>query len=136
MSAATSRAARRWPESTRSTRPWVHPPACRTSGKPFLTVIDIKHSPGRVRLILDAPHGNAITDAMVASLRAALRSIAPPVKLVTIEGAGGDFSFGASIDEHTPERMRDVLPRFHALIVELLRVPAVTAAAVSGRCLG
>lgn len=99
-------------------------------------MIAIKHSPGRVRLILDAPHGNAITDAMVASLRAALRSIAPPVKLVTIEGAGSDFSFGASIDEHAPDRMRDVLPRFHALVVELLRVPAVTAAAVSGRCLG
>ena len=29
-----------------------------------------------------------------------------------------------------------MLPRFHALIVELLRVPAVTAAIVSGRCLG
>jgi cyclohexa-1,5-dienecarbonyl-CoA hydratase len=99
-------------------------------------VVEIQHSPGRVRLILKAPHGNAITDAMVASLRASLRSIAPPVKLVTIEGAGRDFSFGASIDEHTPERMPDVLPRFHALIVELLRVPAVTAAVVSGRCLG
>jgi cyclohexa-1,5-dienecarbonyl-CoA hydratase len=99
-------------------------------------VPDIKHSPGRVRLILDGPHGNAITDAMVGSLRGALRSIAPPVKLVTIEGAGRDFSFGASIGEHAPERMADVLPRFHAFIVELLRVPAVTVAAVAGRCLG
>jgi len=99
-------------------------------------VLDIKHSPGRIRLILDAPHGNAITDAMVGSLRGALKSIAPPVKLVTIEGAGRDFSFGASVDEHAPERMPDVLPRFHALIVELLRVPAVTIAAVAGRCLG
>jgi cyclohexa-1,5-dienecarbonyl-CoA hydratase len=99
-------------------------------------VVNVKRSPGRVRIVLDAPHGNAITDAMVGSIRAALKSIEPPVKLVTIEAAGADFSFGASVDEHTPERMPEVLPRFHALIVELLRVPAVTVAAVSGRCLG
>jgi len=99
-------------------------------------VIHLQHSPGRVRLVLDAPHGNAITDAMIASLRGALRSIAPPVKLVTIESAGPDFSFGASIDEHAPSRMPEMLPRFHALIVEMLRVPAVTAAVVPGRCLG
>jgi cyclohexa-1,5-dienecarbonyl-CoA hydratase len=99
-------------------------------------VLDIKRSPGRVRIGLNAPHGNAITDEMIASLRRALRAIAPPVKLVTIETAAADFSFGASIDEHTPERIADVLPRFHALIVELLRVPAVTAAVVPGRCLG
>src|SRR5207248_1624626 len=96
-------------------------------------VLDIKRSPARVRIVLDAPHGNAITDAMIAVLRSALRSIGPPVKLVTIETAGSDFSFGASIDEHAPARIADVLPRFHSMIVELLRVPAVTAAVVPGR---
>ena len=99
-------------------------------------MLDIKRSPDRVRIVLDAPHGNAITDAMIAALRTALRSIGAPVKLVTLETGGSDFSFGASIDEHTPERIADVLPRFHSLIVELLRVPAVTAAVVPGRCLG
>jgi len=95
-----------------------------------------KRTPGRLRLILDAPNGNAITDAMVVTLRDALKNIESPLKLVTLESAGSDFSFGSSLDEHTPARMPDVLPRFHALIVELLRVPAVTAAVVSGRCLG
>jgi cyclohexa-1,5-dienecarbonyl-CoA hydratase len=95
-----------------------------------------KRAPGRLRLILDAPHGNAITDVMVGALRDALKAIEAPVKLVTLESEGKDFSFGSSLDEHTPARMPDVLPRFHALIVELLRVPAVTAAVVSGRCLG
>ena len=89
-------------------------------------------------MILDAPHGNAITDAMVGGLRDALASLGSgsPVKLLTIETAGPDFSFGASLDEHLPARMPDLLPRFHALIMELLRVPAVTAAVVAGRCLG
>src|SRR5205807_6716486 len=109
-----------------------------------LLMVRIAQSPGRLRLILDAPHGNAITDAMVATLRDALKDafggrVAHPsasLKLVTIEAAGADFSFGASLDEHTPARMPDVLPRFHALIVELLRAPAVTAAVIRGRCLG
>src|SRR4051812_345849 len=109
-----------------------------------LLMVRIAEAPGRLRLILDAPHGNAITDAMVATLRDALkhafegRAARPSasLKLVTVEGAGADFSFGASLDEHTPARLPDVLPRFHALIVELLRVPTVTAAVVHGRCLG
>ena len=107
------------------------------------STVEIKRAPGRLRIILNAPHGNAITDAMVAALRDAVRHSVRPglvegsaLKLVTIESAGADFSFGSSLDEHTPDRMPDVLPRFHALVVELLRVPAVTAAVVSGRCLG
>ena len=99
--------------------------------------VRVEQSSGRLRLILDAPRGNAITDAMVTALRDALKAVAGSrLKLVTIESTGPDFSFGSSIDEHTPARMPDVLPRFHALIVELLRVPAVTCAVVSGRCLG
>ncbi len=99
-------------------------------------MVDVRRTPDRLRLILNGPHGNAITDAMVRTVREALKTVAAPIKLVTIEAVGRDFSFGSSLDEHTPERMRDVLPRFHALIVELLRVPAVTCAVVAGRCLG
>ncbi len=96
-------------------------------------------SPGRLRLVLDAPHGNAVTDAMVGAIQAALASVparTPPVKLVTLEGAGADFSFGSSLAEHVPPRMPEVLPRFHALVRALLDAPAVTAAVVHGRCLG
>ncbi len=99
--------------------------------------VRVARSSGRLRLTLNAPHGNAITDAMVVTLRDAIRAQPEsPIKLVTIESAGPDFSFGSSIDEHVPSRMPDVLPRFHALIVELLHMPAVTCAVVSGRCLG
>ena len=98
--------------------------------------VRVEHAPGRLRLILDAPHGNAITDAMVSALRAALEKVRRTVKLITIESAGADFCFGSSLDEHTPARMPKVLPRFHALVRDLLHAPAVTAAVVSGRCLG
>jgi cyclohexa-1,5-dienecarbonyl-CoA hydratase len=84
------------------------------------------------------PTGNIITAEIVSALRSGLESATqnPHLKLVTIEGAGADFSFGASIPEHTPDQIQRVLPEMHALIEEMLEVPAVTAAIVRGRCLG
>lgn len=82
--------------------------------------------------------GNIVTVDMVRSLRTALDGIAqnPHLKLITIEGAGRDFSFGASIPEHAPEQIGRVLPEMHALIYDLLDAPAATAAIVRGRCFG
>ena len=84
------------------------------------------------------PTGNIITAAMVNALRAGLESIAqnPHLKLVTLEGSGVDFSFGASIPEHAPGHIGVVLPEMHRLIEDLLDVPAATGAIVRGRCLG
>ena len=61
----------------------------------------------RAAFTLFHPKGNIITREMVASLRAALESIAehPHLRLITIEGAGADFSFGASIPEHSGARL-------------------------------
>lgn len=82
--------------------------------------------------------GNIITLEMVEALAAALDSVSnnPALKLITIEGAGADFSFGASIPEHAPDRIAEVLPAMHRLVEDLLDAPAVTAAVVRGRCLG
>lgn len=82
--------------------------------------------------------GNIVTADMVASLRAALDNLAqnPHLKLITIEGAGRDFSFGASIPEHAPGPIARILPMMHGLIYELLDAPAPTAAVVRGRCFG
>jgi cyclohexa-1,5-dienecarbonyl-CoA hydratase len=84
------------------------------------------------------PKGNIVTAEMIEALRAALESIAqnPHLRLITIEGAGSDFSFGASVPEHAPDRIGRVLPSMHACVCELLDAPAVTAAVVRGRCLG
>ena len=92
----------------------------------------------RAALTLFHAKGNIITAAMVEALASALDDVArnPHVKLVTISGAGADFSFGASIPEHTPDRIATVLPAMHSLIEQLLDMPAPTAAVVRGRCLG
>ena len=92
----------------------------------------------RAAFTLFHPKGNIITAEMVASLRTALEGIGenPHLKLITIEGAGKDFSFGASIPEHAPEQIGRVLPEMHALIYDLLATGVPTAALVRGRCFG
>jgi cyclohexa-1,5-dienecarbonyl-CoA hydratase len=75
---------------------------------------------------------------VMTQIAGALDEIAgrPHVKLLTIEGDGPDFSFGASIPEHAPGAIERVLPQTHALIERFLDAPAPTAALVRGRCLG
>lgn len=90
-----------------------------------------------VRLVLNAPRGNLLSLAVVQSLSDALdRVVAPAVRWLTVEGAGGEFSWGADLREHRPEPMRTVLPATHALLRRWLEVPVPTAALVEGRCLG
>jgi cyclohexa-1,5-dienecarbonyl-CoA hydratase len=92
----------------------------------------------RAAFTLHDPRGNIVTAAMIDALRSALESVGqnPHLKLITLEGAGPDFSFGASIPEHAPDRIGQVLPAMHELIFDLLDAPAATAAVVHGRCLG
>jgi cyclohexa-1,5-dienecarbonyl-CoA hydratase len=84
------------------------------------------------------PKGNIITAEIVRALTDALSTAGenPHLKLITIEGTGGDFSFGASVPEHAPGEIDRVLPAVHELIDALLDAPAPTAAIVRGRCLG
>lgn len=99
---------------------------------------ELRRDGGHLQLVFDEPKGNIISRGLIRQLGHALAEIAdlPAVKLVTIEGAGDHFSYGASVEEHRPEIIGEALPEFHALIRELLAVPAPTAAVVRGRCLG
>jgi cyclohexa-1,5-dienecarbonyl-CoA hydratase len=92
----------------------------------------------RAALTLRHPTGNIITAGMIAALRAGLEDLAQErhLRLVTLEGQGGDFSFGASVPEHAPGDIERVLPEMHGLVLDLLALPAPTAAVVRGRCLG
>jgi cyclohexa-1,5-dienecarbonyl-CoA hydratase len=92
----------------------------------------------RAAFTLIHPKGNIITADTIAALSAALDSVAdhPHLKFLTVEGDGSDFSFGASVPEHTAEQIGRVLPAMHQLIHAWLDLPVVTAAIVRGRCLG
>jgi len=91
------------------------------------------------RIVLDRPKGNVIDLEMIAAIRGRLAALAAapgPLKLLVFEGEGEHFSFGASVDEHLPDRVRRLLPAFHGLFRDLEDLGAPTAALVRGQCLG
>jgi cyclohexa-1,5-dienecarbonyl-CoA hydratase len=90
------------------------------------------------RIILGGGRGNLLSLELIRALGEALHALESEagIKWLTIEGSGGEFSYGARIQEHTPEMMRTVLPETHRIIKRLLAFPAATAALVEGRCLG
>jgi cyclohexa-1,5-dienecarbonyl-CoA hydratase len=93
---------------------------------------------GVLWLLLNQPKGNVLTGEMLREVGAELqrRRPDPHLKLVVIRGAGGNFSFGASIEEHRREQVREMLRGFHAFVRDLASYPVPVAALVEGRCLG
>lgn len=90
------------------------------------------------RLVLNSARGNLLSLDLVRALGEALHPLESErgIKWLTIEGSGGEFSYGARIQEHTPDAMHTVLPETHRVFKRLLAFPAPTAALVEGRCLG
>jgi cyclohexa-1,5-dienecarbonyl-CoA hydratase len=98
-----------------------------------------EHSGEIERIVLDRPKGNVLDCEMLAAIRdriEALSQVPGPVKLLVFEGAGGNFSFGASVEEHLPDRVAGMLGQFHRLFLDLERLSVPTAAVVRGQCLG
>lgn len=91
------------------------------------------------RILLDRPKGNVLDLEMIRAIRdrlAELSSAPGPLKLLVFEGAGEHFSFGASVEEHLPDRVSALLPAFHGLFRDLEGLGTPTAALVRGQCLG
>jgi len=90
------------------------------------------------RIVIGGGRGNLLSLDLIHELGRALHALESErgIKWLTIEGDGDEFSYGARIQEHTPELMVRVLPETHRIIKRLLAFPVCTAALVEGRCLG
>src|SRR5512134_2060612 len=75
---------------------------------------------------------------MIAALSAALATHrgSAGVRGVLLDSEGPHFSFGASVEEHLPDRCAAMLSSLHALILAMLEFPAPILVAVRGQCLG
>ena len=91
-----------------------------------------------LRLRLDRPKANVIDAEMIAALDAAFAGVAenPDILAVLLDHAGAHFSFGASVEEHLPERCAAMIEALHALIKRMLACPVPILVAVRGQCLG
>jgi len=81
---------------------------------------------------------NVITIGMMEELARALAEIEArrEVAAIVLAGSGVNFSAGVDVAAHTPERAREMLTKFHAVISALLNSGKVTIAEVRGYSLG
>jgi cyclohexa-1,5-dienecarbonyl-CoA hydratase len=91
-----------------------------------------------LRLRLDRPKANLIDAEMIAALDSGFSGVAenPDILAVLLDHAGPHFSFGASVEEHLPERCAAMLASLHGLIKRMLACPVPILVAIEGQCLG
>jgi cyclohexa-1,5-dienecarbonyl-CoA hydratase len=87
---------------------------------------------------LGGSRGNVLDHTLVTALTDVFHQASrrPRPKAVCLHGKGGHFSFGASVAEHLPEEVHEMLPRFHGLFRAMAESAVICLAAVRGQCLG
>ncbi len=90
------------------------------------------------RIVLNDGKANIIDSIMMSELIDLLTSFIhkKDLKLITFEGAGPNFSFGASVEEHKKENVAEMLDSFHRLFYTIVDLNIPTLAKISGQCLG
>jgi cyclohexa-1,5-dienecarbonyl-CoA hydratase len=91
-----------------------------------------------LRLRLARPKANVLDAQMGGALAAALdlHRGNPGVLAALLDHEGPHFSFGASVEEHLPERCAEMISAFHGLLNRMLAWPKPILVAVKGQCLG
>ncbi|MGO8912264.1 MAG: cyclohexa-1,5-dienecarbonyl-CoA hydratase [Bradyrhizobium sp.] len=91
-----------------------------------------------LRLRLDRPKANILDATMVGAIEHTLgqHGAVAGLRGILIDSAGTHFSFGASIEEHLPDRCAAMLAGFHRLILQILASPIPVLVAIRGQCLG
>ena len=100
--------------------------------------ITVNEKNGVTEIVLGPPPANILSSAMMDEISAqiAIEQKDPHKKLVIFTGEGKHFSFGASVEEHKPGNVNDMLPKFHEFIGKVINCAIPTLAAVKGLCLG
>lgn len=100
--------------------------------------VNYTHSNAIAEIILDDGKGNVLDYIMMEDLQQILNELKEKkeIKLITFEGAGKHFSFGASVEEHQKEMAATMLKSFHQLFLTLRDLSIPTLAKITGQCLG
>ena len=90
------------------------------------------------RLTLHNPPLNVIDLQMVEELNRVLAEIGArtDVAVVALSGCGKAFSAGVDVAAHTPDKIEEMLSKFHVAIRTLVSTSKITMARVHGHCLG
>ncbi|HTT24355.1 MAG TPA: enoyl-CoA hydratase-related protein [Candidatus Sulfotelmatobacter sp.] len=103
-----------------------------------LTRVSLEIEDAIARIILRNPPLNVIDIPMIEEFAQVLVRIdsEPRVTAMVVSGEGKAFSAGVDIAAHTPDRVQEMLGKFHGVVRTLLAVKRVTIAVVHGLCLG
>ncbi len=90
------------------------------------------------RIALNNPPLNVIDIPMMEELALALTEseTMPEISVIVLSGEGPVFSAGVDVAAHTPDKVEEMLLKFHTVIRALVASEKVTVAAVRGHCLG
>jgi cyclohexa-1,5-dienecarbonyl-CoA hydratase len=90
------------------------------------------------RITLDNPPLNIIDIPMMEELAEALAEIEAcrEISILIIGGSQKAFSAGVDVAAHTPDKVEQMLAKFHGVIRTLVASKKVSIAAVHGHCLG
>jgi|ERR1051326_186914 cyclohexa-1,5-dienecarbonyl-CoA hydratase len=93
---------------------------------------------GVARVTLNRPPLNILNIAMIDELQRALAGVRSEeaVKVLMIDHQGKAFSAGVAIEDHTPDKVPEMLDKFHGVFHVLNSLAAPSVAVVDGMALG
>ncbi|MCP5064890.1 MAG: hypothetical protein GY936_20915 [Ignavibacteriae bacterium] len=100
--------------------------------------LEYSHQGAVANIVLDDGKGNVLDNVMMLEMLDLFAEFKKnkDIKLITFQGEGKHFSFGASVPEHTKEFAEMMLKTFHKIFFELIELSIPTMAKISGQCLG
>jgi len=100
--------------------------------------IDVTVRGGIASAVLSDPPLNILTQSLLSDLRGVLRKLAEDssLRVLLLRAEGKHFSAGASVEEHLPGVVEQMIPEFMETIEALHHFPVPVVCAVQGRCLG
>src|SRR5581483_3824995 len=109
-----------------------------TAATDKLTRLSVETGGPVARVGMRNPPLNVIDIPMMEELAQVFAEIEaqPVVSVIVLSGEGRAFSAGVDIGSHTPDRVEEMLAKFHGIIRLLVASRKVTIAAVHGLCLG
>jgi cyclohexa-1,5-dienecarbonyl-CoA hydratase len=100
--------------------------------------LEYSHNGAVANIILDDGKGNVLDNVMMLEMLGLFSEFRTnkDIKLITFQGEGKHFSFGASVPEHTQELAGTMIKTFHQLFLTIVDLSIPTMAKISGQCLG
>jgi cyclohexa-1,5-dienecarbonyl-CoA hydratase len=105
---------------------------------PVAQRLAVRLAPPIARVVLSNPPLNIIDIPMMEELAQTLAEIdsRSDISTIVLNGEGKAFSAGVDVVAHTPDKVEEMLAKFHSVIRALVATRKVTIAAVHGHCLG